>query len=247
MTYQRIFSEFLGILRDVTPVVLLIGFFQVAVIRKRIPGIQFILIGFGAMVLGLYLFVLGLEMGVFPVGETLARQFSLPQHIQWIYLFAFLLGYSTAVAEPALLAISLKAQEITAGTISSWGLRNAVAFGVGFGILLGVSRIISGGSLVFYILAAYLVTILLTLIAPKYIVALAYDSGGVTTSTVTVPLVAALGIGLATHIEGRNPLIDGFGLVAFAAAFPMVSVLGYSLVLKTWASLRRNLTERKMY
>jgi len=247
MSFEQILSGLLGILRDVAPVVILIGFFQLAVIRKRIPNAKFILIGFGIMVLGLYLFVLGLELGVFPVGETMAKQFSLPQNIRWVYLFAFLIGYATTLAEPALLAISLKAQDITAGNISSWGLRNAVAIGVAIGIFLGVHRIITGDSLVFYVLTAYVITIVMTFFAPKYIVALAYDSGGVTTSTVTVPLIAALGIGLATNIEGRNPLIDGFGLIAFAVVFPIVTVLGYAIIVEKLMILRDKITERKIY
>lgn len=240
-------SGLISIVKDVTPLILLIGVFQVVVLKKSIPNFPRVLIGLALMILGLYLFVMGLEMGVFPIGETLAKQFSLPQNLVWVYPFAFCVGYSTTIAEPALLAISLKAEEISSGTISSFGLRNAVAFGVAVGILLGVFRIVMGKSLVIFILGAYVLTIVLTVYSPKYIVALAYDSGGVTTSTVTVPLVAALGIGLAANIEGRDPLIDGFGLIAFASVFPMIMVLGYALVVKGLVALREKILESKMY
>jgi hypothetical protein len=159
----------------------------------------------------------------------------------WTYLFAFAIGISTTIAEPALIAVALKAEEVSGGAIRSWGLRLAVAVGVGVGVSLGTYRIVSGLPLPYFIVAGYVVVIVQTYFAPKEIIPLAYDSGGVTTSTVTVPLVAALGLGLASRVPGANPLIDGFGLIAFASLFPMMSVMGYAQLASVWAARRARL------
>lgn len=229
-TLQTIVSDFLLVLRDVAPVLVTIVFFQFAVLRKKLPNPKMIIIGFIAVVVGLYIFLVGLDIGVFPVGEAMAEKLSHPALLNWSIAFAFCIGYSTTMAEPALLAVAGKAEEITAGGLPSFYLRNAVASGVAIGLALGVYRIINGGALWLYILCGYVVTVGLTFFAPKEIVPLAYDSGGVTTSTITVPLVTALGLGLASNIPGRNPLIDGFGLIAFASVFPMITVLSYSII-----------------
>ncbi len=184
--------------------------------------------GIVLVILGLYAFIVGLEMGLFPIGETIAFQLTAMKNNLLIYLFAFLIGFSTTMAEPALLAIAIKAEEISGGTIKQTVLRIVVAFGVAIGIALGSYRIVVGDPIHYYIVVGYILVIIMTYFAPKYIIPIAYDSGGVTTSTVTVPLVAALGLGLAENIEGRNPLIDGFGLIAFASLFPMLTVMLYS-------------------
>jgi hypothetical protein len=189
-----------------------------------------IAVGFIAVIVGLYLFLVGLDLGVFPAGEAMAIKFARPDAKISALFFAFCIGYATTIAEPALLAVALKAEEITAGGLKSFALRNAVAIGVAVGLTVGVWRIFAGDPLWVYIFVGYVIALILTLYAPKEIVPLAYDSGGVTTSTITVPLVAALGIGLATNIPERNPLIDGFGLIAFASVFPMISVLGYAII-----------------
>ena len=185
--------------------------------------------GFGLVVLGLYAFVIGLELGLFPVGESLAIELANSNNLWLIYSFSFAVGFATTVAEPALTAIARKAEEISEGSIKRVLLRGFVALGVGVGILLGAYRIIHGDSIVYYILVGYLVVIVMTFFAPRTIIPIAYDSGGVTTSTITVPIVAALGLGLATSTPGRDPLIDGFGLIAFASLFPMIAVLGYGI------------------
>ena len=223
-------SGFLSILPDVAPVAAVVLFFQFAVLRRRLPNAKKVAFGFLLMVMGLYLFLVGLDLGIFPIGESMAEKLSHPDKKVWVMLFAFCIGYSATMAEPALMAIAAKAEEISAGGLPSFYLRNAVALGVAAGLGLGVYRIFSGDPLWAYILAGYVVTVVLTFAAPREIVPLAYDSGGVTTSSLTVPLVTALGLGLAEHIPGRNPLIDGFGLIAFASVFPMISVLCYSII-----------------
>jgi len=224
--------DFLTVVRDVAPVLMVVLFFQFVVLRRRLPNSKLIVIGFISTVVGLYLFLIGLDMGIFPIGESMAEQFSHPDKWLWTVIFAFCIGYSTTMAEPALLAVAQKAEEISSGALPSFYLRNAVGLGVAIGLSLGVYRIFSGDPLWIYILGGYVVTIILTFLAPREIVPIAYDSGGVTTSTITVPLVAALGIGLASNIPGRNPLIDGFGLIAFASVFPMISVLSYAITIK---------------
>jgi len=221
---------------DVAPVVLVIGCFQLLYFRRPIDNPQRVIPGLIFVVIGLYLFVEGLTIGLFPLGETLAAQFSKPEYLNWVYAFAFMLGYATTMAEPALIAVAMKAEEITSGGIRERPLRAAVALGVALGLTVGVHRIIVGDPLQWYIITGYLVVVVQTRFAPRGIIALAYDSGGVTTSTVTVPLVAALGIGLATNIPGRNPIIDGFGLIAFASLFPMITVMGYATLARYWAT-----------
>ena len=254
-------TEFLGQLLavtidtvfDVLPIVLIIFGFQFLVIRKPVPHLKQVVLGFIYVLLGLSFFLVGLEQALFPIGKLMASQLTDPLFIygslenvpeffhwsdyKWVYIFAASIGFSTTIAEPSLLAVAIKAQEVSAGTISVWGLRIAVAIGVAFGIALGTYRIVSGAPLHYYIMAGYVVVIVQTFFAPKMIIALAYDSGGVTTSTVTVPLVTALGLGLASTVPGRSALLDGFGLIAFASLFPIISVMAYAQ-LSHWLSLR---------
>jgi hypothetical protein len=223
--------------KDVVPVLLLLVLFQTTVLRRPIPRPGRILFGFFLVLVGMACFLGGLDLALFPVGRTMA--ILLAENAQrggaatwtaygWVYLFAFLIGFSTTIAEPSLIAVAHKAQEASRRSISAWGLRIAVAVGVAVGIALGTFRIVTGTPLYLYILIGYLVVAVQTALAPKMIVPLAYDSGGVTTSTVTVPLVAALGLGLASNVPGRSPVLDGFGLIAFASLFPIISVLGYA-------------------
>ncbi len=230
VTFLSILKGLLGVLGDVVPILAVILFFQYVILKKRIENLKEVLIGFGLVVLGLDAFIIGLEMGLFPLGETMAAALTQNDSNTIIYTFAFAIGFSTTMAEPSLTAIAKKAKEISDGKINDFVLRIFVAFGVAFGIALGAFRIVDGGNIVYYIMVGYMFVIALTFIAPKYIIAIAYDSGGVTTSTVTVPLVAALGLGLATNIEGRDPLIDGFGLIAFASLFPMLTVMLYGVI-----------------
>jgi len=225
----EVLLELLGVIKDVAPILAVIFFFQYAVIKKSVPHLPKIITGIIMVILGLYAFIVGLEMGLFPIGESIAYALTSMNNNGLIYLFAFLIGFSTTMAEPALLAIAIKAQEISEDKIKQNILRTVVALGVAIGIALGAYRLVSGDQIHYYIIAGYSVVILLTYFAPNYIIPIAYDSGGVTTSTVTVPLVAALGLGLAENIEGRNPLIDGFGLIAFASLFPMLTVMGYGI------------------
>lgn len=217
--------------RDVLPIIAAVLFFQFAVIRKRIPRLAMVSFGFVLVIVGLYAFVVGLKLGLFPIGERMAEQLIGHERIIYIYLFAFCIGFATTMAEPALIAIGQKAEEAARGRINGAAIRLIVAVGVAIGITIGVHRIIAGDSIHLYIIAGYSVVILLTFLAPRYIIALAYDLGGVTTSEVTVPLITALGIGLATHIEGRNVMIDGFGLIAFASIFPIITVMLYAIVM----------------
>ena len=234
-TIENVLLGLMSTTRDVLPVIGVIAFFQFFLFRRSLDNPRHLVPGLLFVVVGLYLFVEGLSVGLFPLGETMAMQFARPDRLPWLYAFAFLIGYATTMAEPALIAVAVKAQEITSGGVQEWPLRNAVAFGVAVGIAVGVHRIVAGDPLYVYIIAGYLVVIVQTPFAPREIVALAYDSGGVTTSTVTVPLVTALGIGLATNLPGRNPIIDGFGLIAFASLFPMISVMGYATLAKYWS------------
>ena len=227
--------------KDLLPIILVIAFFQIVVIRQPLPNLLDVLLGGILVVFGLMLFVQGLEMGLFPIGETMAHALARKGSLFWLLTFAFLLGFSTTVAEPALIAVSAEAADIAARSnlISStdaalrsyaWGLRLSVAFSVGVAILVGVLRILRGWPIHYLIIGGYVLVMLMTLIAPKEIIGIAYDAGGVTTSTVTVPLVAAVGVGLASIIKGRSPLLDGFGLIAFASLLPMIFVMGYGLV-----------------
>lgn len=232
---------FIATVRDVLPIIVVIFSFQLFVIRKSIPNLGQVIIGFGYVLLGLTLFLMGLEKALFPLGRIMAEQLTSPifldisaiesprwQDYYWVYIFAFLIGFSTTIAEPSLLAVAMKANEVSGGAIGVLGLRIAVALGVAFGIALGSFRIVVGAPIHYFIIVGYLFVVLQTYFAPKLIIPIAYDSGGVTTSTVTVPLIAALGLGLAETVPGRNPLIDGFGLIAFASLFPMISVMAYA-------------------
>ena len=231
-------------LRDVLPIAGIIFGMQFLVIRRPMPNLKRVLSGFGLVILGLALFLVGLEEALFPLGKLMARQLTDPAflhsslatvgealqwyHYKWVYLFAFAIGFSTTIAEPSLLAVAIKAKDVSGGTIGVNGLRIAVALGVAVGIALGAFRIVTGTPLHYYIIAGYVVVMVQTIFAPKMIIALAYDSGGVTTSTVTVPLVTALGLGLAGTVPGRNVMLDGFGLIAFASLFPIMAVMAYA-------------------
>lgn len=237
--------------KDVLPVLGLLVLFQTLVLKRPIPRPGRIMFGFGSALLGITCFLGGLDLAIFPVGRTMALQLVEGAHnggmvtwkaFGWVYLFAFLIGFSTTIAEPSLIAVAHKAHEASRRAVSAWGLRIAVAIGVAIGITLGTFRIITGTPLYLYILAGYTVVIIQTVFAPRMIIPLAYDSGGVTTSTVTVPLVTALGLGLASNVPGRSPVMDGFGLIAFASVFPIISVLGYAQFAQ-WATRRRT---RKM-
>ena len=233
-----LFKDLLKMVRDVLPIVLVILFFQYLVIRKALPRLPMVVFGFALVIIGLYAFVVGLKLGLFPIGESMAEQLIAHDKLLWLYLFAFAIGFATTLAEPALIAVGKKAEEAAKGKISGSAIRLVVALGVAVGITIGVHRIIVGDSIHLYIMVGYALVILLTWLAPKYIVALAYDLGGVTTSEVTVPLITALGIGLATQIEGRNVMIDGFGLIAFASIFPIVSVMLYAITAEILARTR---------
>lgn len=237
---------------DVVPIAVIVLGFQVFVIRRSIPNLRQVLIGFIYVLLGLACFLEGLERALFPLGRLMAQQLTDPSFIHvgadlhnvvhwqdyyWVYLFAAAIGFATTIAEPALIAVAVKASEVSGGAITVRGLRVAVALGVAAGLALGTWRIVTGTPLHYYIMAGYALVIVQTLYAPRSIIALAYDSGGVTTSTVTVPLVAALGLGLASTVPGRSALLDGFGLIAFASVFPIMTVLGYAQI-SHWYSHR---------
>lgn len=243
---HHIFNTLLLTLRDVMPIIVIIFTFQFLVLRKSIPHLKRIIIGLVYVVLGLALFLVGLEEALFPLGKLMAEQLTDPAFIHagidkagealnwrdygWVYLFAAAIGFATTLAEPSLIAVAIKARQVSGGAITVWGLRIAVAIGVAVGIALGTYRIVSGTPLHYYIIVGYVFVIIQTTFAPRMIIPLAYDSGGVTTSTVTVPLVAALGLGLAATVPGRSPLLDGFGLIAFASLFPIMSVMGYAQI-----------------
>lgn len=216
--------------RDVLPIIITILFFQYLILRRPLANPRRVLLGFLLVIFGLYAFVVGLKLGLFPIGTAMAEQLIQRDSFVFIYLFAFAIGFATTMAEPALIAVGQQAEEAADGKLNGNVIRLLVALGVAIGITIGVHRIITGGSMHYYVMGGYVIVIALTVLAPKYIIALAYDLGGVTTSEVTVPLVTALGIGLATHIEGRNVLIDGFGLIAFASIFPIVTVMGYAII-----------------
>jgi nitrogen regulatory protein PII len=214
----------------IVPILAIIIFFQFVILRKNVENAKNVIFGFFLVIVGLSAFVLGLEMGLFGIGETMAKELTQKGSNTLIYIFSFAIGFSTTMAEPALLAIAKKSKEISDGKINDFILRLFVSLGVAVGITLGAYRIIEGGNIHYYAIVGYAFVILFTFLSPKYIIPIAYDSGGVTTSTVTVPLVAAIGIGLASNIDGRNPLIDGFGLIAFASLFPMITVMLYGII-----------------
>lgn len=247
---MSILSEFgltlLSLLRDVMPIMLILIAFQLLVLRKPIRNPLRIATGMLLVIFGLALFLQGLQMALFPIGRLMAEQLTAPEFIYgagaslpeiinwkdyyWVYIFAAAIGFATTIAEPSLIAVAIKANQVSAGTVSVNGLRVAVAIGVAFGVALGAFRIVTGTPLHWYIISGYILVILQTTVAPKTIIPLAYDSGGVTTSTVTVPLVAALGLGLSETIPGRSPLLDGFGLIAFASLFPVIAVMAYAQI-----------------
>ena len=230
--------------RDILPIATVIIGFQLLIIRRPLPHLKKTLSGFIYVLLGIIFFLKGLDMALFPLGSLMASQLTTPEFLGlnpldqalswqvyiWVYIFAASIGFATALAEPALLAVAIKAEHISGGTIRAWGLRIAVAIGVGFGLALGTFRIVTGTELYYFIVSGYVVVLIQTLFTPKMIIGLAYDSGGVTTSMVTVPLVTALGLGLAEAVPGRNPVLDGFGLIAFASLFPIIAVLGYAQI-----------------
>lgn len=260
---SQILNTLLSTIKDVVPIAAIIFGFQFAVIRKKPANMGEILIGFVWVLLGLSLFLLGLEWALFPLGRLMAGQLTDPEFIHagkvavdtirsvewqdyfWVYIFAFLIGFSTTIAEPSLIAVAIKANEVSGGAIGIWGLRLAVALGVAVGIALGCYRIVVGDPIHWYIIAGYVVVVIQTAFAPKMIIPLAYDSGGVTTSTVTVPLVAALGLGLSETVPGRNPLIDGFGLIAFASLFPIMSVMAYAQLSEAKAKLAKRRSQNR--
>ena len=226
---------------DLLPIILVVAFFQIIVLQQPFPDLLEIFIGLLALILGLTFFIQGLNLSLFPVGEELAEAFAKKGNIFWLVLFAFALGFGTTIAEPALIAVSAEAAKVmaaagliedsvTAQSSYATGLRYTVALSVGISLILGVIRIIKGWPVHWIIIAGYVVIVILTQFAPREIIGIAYDSGGVTTSTITVPLVTALGIGLSSVIKGRNPMVDGFGLIALASLFPIGFVLIYGLV-----------------
>ena len=236
-----LFRAMLGSLRDLLPIVAVIAFFQLAVLQEPLPHLLSILTGLVLVVFGLTFFIFGLEMGLFPIGESMAQAFARKGSVFWLLTFAFCLGFGTTIAEPALTAVAAEAAEVAAegGVIPNSldereqyadGLRFTVALSVGIAILLGVLRILKGWPIQYMIIGGYIGVVVLTAFAPENIIGIAYDSGGVTTSTITVPLVTALGVGLASAIKGRNPMIDGFGLIAFASLLPMMFVMVFGMV-----------------
>ena len=250
----------LATLRDVLPIVVFIIAFQFLVLRQPVPRPWRLVGGCVWVIVGLTLFLVGLEMALFPVGRLMAEQLSAPEFMRgtsqsqdaphwlayrWTYVFGALLGFSTTIAEPALIAVALKANRITGGTINPLSLRVSVAIGVAFGVALGTFRIVTGIPIVLFLAGGYVVLLIQTMFAPRTIIPLAYDSGGVTTSTVTVPLVAALGPGLSAGIPGRNPAVEGFGLIAFASLFPMMTVMGYAQFVNIYGRLHHRPVREK--
>ena len=232
----------MGSVRDLAPIIIVIAVFQLLVLQQPLPNLLELLFGTLLVVMGLTFFIFGLEMGLFPVGENMAHAFARKGSLFWLLVFAFALGFGTTVAEPALIAVAAEAAKVaaTGGMIENtepamasyaFGLRMTVAVSVGFAILVGVFRILKGWPIHYIIIGGYVGVVIMTAFAPKEIVGIAYDSGGVTTSTITVPLVTALGVGLASSIKGRNPMVDGFGLIAFASLTPMIFVMGYGMVI----------------
>ena len=250
-----VFDTVMTTVLDVMPIVLIIFAFQYLVIRRPIPHLKKLVIGFVYVLLGLSLFLIGLEQALFPLGKLMAQQLSDPAFISggtsttpselwtdyiWLLLFGASIGCASALAEPALIAVATKANQVSGGAISSWGLRIAVAIGAAMGVTVGVLRIITGIPLHYLVIGAYVVVIIQTFFVPRLIIPLAYDSGGVTTSTVTVPVITALGLGLASTIPGRNPLMDGFGMIATTCLFPIITVMAYAQFSQWWSQRANN-------
>lgn len=256
----NLIDTLLSTLKDVFPIAMVLFGFQLLVIRKAIPNLKSVIIGFIYVIVGLTFFLVGLEKALFPLGRLMADQLTNPAFIYgegisvpdvvnwtdyyWVYIFAFTLGFSTAIAEPSLMAVAIKANEVSGGSIGVWGLRIAVALGSAIGVALGTYRIVSGLPIHYFIVTAYVLVVIQTIYTPRLMIPLAYDTGGVTTSTVTVPLVAALGLGLAETVPGRNPLLDGFGLIAFACLFPIMTVMAYAQ-LSDFKNRREKLKEKQ--
>jgi len=239
---KAIWSAGFESLRDLLPIIVVIGFFQFAVLQQPIPNLGEIAIGIVFVVIGLTLFVQGLNLSLFPIGESMAYSFASKGSLFWLLCFAFALGFGTTIAEPALIAVAREAAIIAANgnmienseqSLASYaqGLRITVAISVGVAIMIGVFRIVKGWPIQYLIVIGYSGVVIMTVFAPPEIIGIAYDSGGVTTSTITVPLVTALGVGLASSIKGRNPMVDGFGLIAFASLTPMIFVMGYGMLI----------------
>lgn len=250
-----VFDTVMTTVLDIMPIVLTIFTFQYLVIRRPMPHLKKLVIGFVYVLLGLSLFLIGLEQALFPMGKLMAQQLSDPAFISggtsttpselwtdyiWLLLFGASIGCATALAEPALIAVATKANQVSGGAISSWGLRIAVAIGSAMGVTVGVLRIITGIPLQYIVIGAYVVVIIQTFFVPRLIIPLAYDSGGVTTSTVTVPVITALGLGLASTIPGRNPLMDGFGMIATTCLFPIITVMAYAQFSQWWSQRANN-------
>ena len=261
--FEQILGTFTSTIFDVLPIVVIIFGFQFLIIRKPVPNLKKVLVGIVYVLIGITFFLIGLDMALFKLGDTMAKQLTDPEFIggigtiaeslewsdyYWVYLFAFAIGMSATLAEPSLIAVAIKANKVSGGTIGTWGLRIAVAIGAATGIALGTFRIVTGAPLHYFIIAGYIIVIIQTFFAPKMIVPLAYDSGGVTTSTVTVPIVVALGLGLAATVPGRSVLIDGFGMIGIAVLFPMISVMGYAQLIEFIEARRsRKAHSRKEY
>ena len=241
-TLKQLLIAMLGSLRDLMPIILVIIFFQFFVLQQPLPNVAQILMGVLFVVLGLTFFIHGLEQGLFPIGESMATAFARKGSLFWLVLFAFCLGFGTTVAEPALIAVAAEAADVaasgamiensdTAKKAYANGLRYTVALSVGLAIVIGVIRILKGWPVQWIIIGGYILVVIMTVFAPPEIIGIAYDSGGVTTSTITVPLVTALGVGLASSIRGRNPMIDGFGLIALASLTPIIFVMAYGMLI----------------
>ncbi len=245
---ETLLAALIGTVLDVLPIVGIMLGFQFLVLRQPIPNLKRVVVGSIYVVAGLTLFLVGLEQALFPLGRVMARQLTDPAFLvdgpddvldwtdyYWVYIFAAAIGFATTIAEPSLIAVARKAKEVSGGSIGDWGLRIAVALGVAASIAVGAFRIVTGTPLYLYMVVGYLLVVVQTMLSPRMIVPLAYDSGGVTTSTVTVPLVTALGLGLASTVPGRSALLDGFGLIALASLFPMITVMGYAQI-SAWRS-----------
>ncbi len=239
---KALLSSLLSSMRDLLPIIVVIAFFQIVVLQQPIPDLIGLITGIILVLFGLTFFIYGLEMGLFPIGESMAHAFAKKGSVTWLLIFAFALGFGTTVAEPALIAVAAESAKIAAeggiiinseSSMASYatGLRLTVAFSVGLAILIGVLRILKGWPIHYLIIGGYVGVMIMTPFAPKSIIGIAYDSGGVTTSTITVPLVTALGVGLASSIKGRNPMVDGFGLIALASLTPIMFVMAYGMVI----------------